>query len=192
MIDQFLKAKHWQIFSITIGAPLLLQMAFGVYLVLHFGAADDPSEEAIFNSFKVVFALMFVFIAFILGYFWSIGYGLQKLVPEDLKSNLKFFLLSLVLPYIYFLIYQLVFLEAFMSGNFDMRILSIIAPFQIVAMAGVLYSIYFMAKTFKTAEVQKKVTFNDFAGEFFMLLFFPIGIWIIQPRINRMVESSKS
>jgi hypothetical protein len=30
------------------------------------------------------------------------------------------------------------------------------------------------------------VSFYDFSGPFFLLWFFPIGIWIIQPRINRL------
>jgi hypothetical protein len=30
----------------------------------------------------------------------------------------------------------------------------------------------------------------DFAGEFFLLWFYPVGIWIVQPKINKMVEST--
>lgn len=44
------------------------------------------------------------------------------------------------------------------------------------------------AKTIKTVELQKKVTFSDFAGEFFLLWFSPIGIWILQPKINKFAS----
>ena len=47
--------------------------------------------------------------------------------------------------------------------------------------------LYKAAKTIKTVELQKKVTFSDFAGEFFLLWFSPIGIWILQPKINKFV-----
>ena len=47
---------------------------------------------------------------------------------------------------------------------------------------------YFVAKTLKTVELQKEVLFSDFAGEFFIVWFFPIGIWIIQPKINKIIE----
>ena len=50
---------------------------------------------------------------------------------------------------------------------------------------------YFVAKTFKTAELQRKVSFSDFAGDFFLVWFLPIGIWIIQPKINRMVVGNQ-
>jgi hypothetical protein len=48
--------------------------------------------------------------------------------------------------------------------------------------------LYFVAKTFKTVELQREVSFSDFVGEFFMIWFYPVGIWIIQPKINKMIE----
>jgi len=51
------------------------------------------------------------------------------------------------------------------------------------------YCLYFNAKALKAAEWQRPVTFSDFAGEFFMIWFFPVGIWILQPRINKLFEN---
>jgi hypothetical protein len=36
------------------------------------------------------------------------------------------------------------------------------------------------------------VNFGEFAGEFFMLWFYFIGIWIIQPKINKMAENENT
>lgn len=47
---------------------------------------------------------------------------------------------------------------------------------------------YKAAKTIKIVEVQKSVKFVDFAGEFFLLWFFPIGIWFLQPKIKKLAE----
>ena len=47
-----------------------------------------------------------------------------------------------------------------------------------------------MAKTIKTAEQKRKLDFGDFAGEFFLMWFFMIGVWILQPKINRMSEEN--
>jgi len=52
----------------------------------------------------------------------------------------------------------------------------------ILSMFGLIYSFFYVAKTFKTVELQREVSFSDFAGDFFLLLFFPIGVWIIQPK----------
>jgi hypothetical protein len=35
------------------------------------------------------------------------------------------------------------------------------------------------------------VKFRDFAGEFFLVWFYPVGVWIIQPKINKMIEVSQ-
>jgi hypothetical protein len=52
----------------------------------------------------------------------------------------------------------------------------------------IFYCFYFTAKTFKTAELQKEVSFNDFVGEFFLVWFSPIGVWILQPKINQLAD----
>jgi hypothetical protein len=48
------------------------------------------------------------------------------------------------------------------------------------------YCVYFNAKSLKSVELQRPVTFSDYAGEFFLICLSPIGVWIIQPRINEM------
>jgi hypothetical protein len=36
----------------------------------------------------------------------------------------------------------------------------------------------------------KAAGFYEYSGPFFLIWFFPIGLWIIQPRINRLAERS--
>ncbi|MEN9640511.1 MAG: hypothetical protein RLZZ262_2380, partial [Bacteroidota bacterium] len=40
----------------------------------------------------------------------------------------------------------------------------------------------------KLLELQREVRFSEFIREFFLIWFFPIGIWFIQPKINRWFE----
>ncbi len=58
-----------------------------------------------------------------------------------------------------------------------------------MAMFCIFYCLWFMAKVMKTAELQKKTTFSDFAGEFFLFWFFPIGIWVLQLRLNIIAKA---
>jgi len=64
-----------------------------------------------------------------------------------------------------------------------------IFPVHFFCMFCIFYCLYFNAKALKAAEWQRPVTFSDFAGEFFMIWFFPVGIWILQPRINKLFEN---
>ena len=46
----------------------------------------------------------------------------------------------------------------------------------------------FEAKVNQSAELQKEVRFSDFAGEFFLIWLFPIGVWFVQPKVNKIME----
>jgi len=54
------------------------------------------------------------------------------------------------------------------------------------------YDLYFVPKSLVTVESGKQATFYDYAGPFFLKWFFPIGIWFIQPRINRLYARQAS
>lgn len=64
----------------------------------------------------------------------------------------------------------------------------IFVPLHLFSMFCMFYCLYFVAKTIKTVELQRSVTFSDFVKEFLLAWFFPIGIWILQPRINNMIK----
>jgi hypothetical protein len=53
------------------------------------------------------------------------------------------------------------------------------------------YVCYFTARTYKTVELQRKVIFAEFSKEFALIFFLPIGIWILQPMINKLAENKQ-
>ena len=69
-------------------------------------------------------------------------------------------------------------------------IFGLIVPIHLFSMFCIFYCLYFNAKALKAVEWQRPVTFGDFAGEFFLLWFYPIGVWIIQPRVNKLFEKN--
>ena len=56
----------------------------------------------------------------------------------------------------------------------------------LVATFCMFYNLYFVAKSLKLVELQRPVGFYDYSGPLFLLWFFPAGIWVVQPRINRL------
>jgi len=99
-----------------------------------------------------------------------------------------------------FLIFPAIYISGiflFMSSlfNADYYDQTCLAPFVLImlalhlfAMFCIFYTMYFVAKTIKTAEEQKELRFSDFVGEFFLIWFYPIGVWILQLRINAIHE----
>ena len=188
MIEKFLRAKHWQIFMITFGLPFLIQIITMPMTI----AGNDPMI-----MMKIFPIIMILFIGGFLGWFWSIGVGLQNKIPSNVTMKVKKFKVFLIIPLVYMLFISLsmgsMFNGAFENGQepsagFIGGMVGIIVPLHLFSMFCIFYCLYFVAKTFKTVELQKEVSFSAFAGEFFMIWFFPIGIWIIQPKINKMIE----
>jgi hypothetical protein len=64
----------------------------------------------------------------------------------------------------------------------------IIMPLHLAAMLSSLYALIFAAKSLKSAELNRKATVSEYLGDFFLIWFFPIGIWILQPRIHMIIE----
>jgi len=184
-MERFLKAKHWQIFMVTIGLPIILEIILIPFIII----GNNPMV-----ILKIMPIMMIFFLGGLFGWFWAIAINLQEKLPEDLKLKANRFKTFLLIPTIYFVIF-FVFLDSIMSGVIengtepDPAIIAGVVPFHLFAIFCIFYCLYFVSKTFKTVELQRKVTFSDFAGEFFMIWFFPVGIWILQPKINKMVEN---
>jgi len=205
-VDRFLKAKHWQLFLLTFGLPFVLQMVvmIGVFSSMASGGVDNIAT--MFRYFSLFPVIMIVFAGVLYGWYWSVGVGLQKKVPENIKMKVGRFKVFFFIPLVYILFFTLLFgllfsrlidIGAFIeegSGEPPIALFSmfgIIFPLHLFSMFCMFYNLYFVAKTIKTAELQRRVEFSDFVGEFFLTWFYPIGIWILQPKINKMVESGE-
>jgi hypothetical protein len=53
-------------------------------------------------------------------------------------------------------------------------------------------NLYFVAEGLVIAETGKRVSFFDCVGPFFLIWFFVIGVWFIQPRINRLYATKRN
>ena len=199
MTDIFLKAKHWQLFSMLIGLPLL---GYAITFALFFGYATTTNDldATTLKSFAIIIPCVALIVMYVLfGWFWSIAIGLQTKVPNTVKMKVKKFKIFFFIPLIYILS-VLVFMALFGLSDFEAEpdlnsalpfgLLTIMLPLHFLSIFGIFYSLYFVAKTYKTVELQREVSFSDFAGEFFMIWFYFIGVWIIQPKINEMVEDT--
>ena len=189
MAKIFLNAKHWHIFTLAFALPFTFQ----VVLVPMFAVGNDPTI-----LLKVMPAILALLIVGFFGWLWSIAVGLQSKIPAGIGMNINRFKLFFFIPLVY-LVLILMFI-AFGTGGLAeggkgpdsatiALIVGIVVPIHLFAIFCIFYCLFFVAKTFKTVELQAEVNFSDFAGEFFLFWFYPIGVWILQPKINRMVKA---
>jgi hypothetical protein len=197
MIEKFLKAKHWQLFLLIFGIPVLFQIVLMITVITNITNQNEPDPTFIFSYLLFFPIIMILVIAIQFGWFWSIAIGLQHKIPENVTMKVKKFKIFFFIPLVYIILISIFIGIAanrmLVSGNEPNITLLIsfiiILPLHFFSMFCIFYSIYFVAKTYKTVELQREVSFSDFAGEFFMIWFYPIGIWIIQPKINQIIET---
>ena len=196
MINKFLKAQHWQLFLLTFGIPIFLYAGLMGSVFSNVLENGFPDFNLIFIYVRIFFVAIAIVSLILFGWFWSVGVGLDKKIPDDLKLNLSTFKISLLIPLIF---NTLVF--AFIGimfpyftttiGFFNSSLIGIIFFIHAFTTLCMFYSFYFMAKTIKTAELQREVSFGDFVGEFFLVWFYPIGIWFVQPTINDLIKEEE-
>jgi len=207
MINWFLRAKHWQLFVLTFGVMIVayITMMYSVFSAVTSSAAErrQPDPLIMFRYMKFLLFLGVFVMSVTTGWYWSVGTGLREKLPSGVTMKTTLFKAFLIFPLIYttvfiFLMSMLlkqVFEATAGNGSPDTIALSmmsffpIILPFHFFSVFCFFYNMYFVAKTIKAVELQRSVTFSDFIGEFFLVWFYPIGVWILQPKINRLHEN---
>jgi hypothetical protein len=201
MVQKFLKAQHWQLFLLTFGIGMFFQFIFIGSMVANISTRQNADPQDFFNYMKFFPIIMLLFVSVFFGWFWSVVTGLQTNLPDEIKMKLIRFKIFFFIPIIYMLfisVYMGIVFSGLMSGTGEVNaatiggLVALIVPLHLFSMFCMFHTLYYVAKTLKMAEIQRTVSFSDFAGEFFLIWFFPIGIWIIQPRINKLVANKIS
>lgn len=174
MFEKYLRAKHWQLFLITI---LICAVTKGILELLIYNSATFPNFERQLNQ-QVWFYASVVFIFWILGWFWAVGNGLQQLIPESYRLNCWMFRSC-----VFFLLIYLNFAQWIIGDAYILY-----SVFNWMIIPSIIYTIHFSVKTIRTAELQRKPTIGERLGLWFMLIYYPIGFWFVQNRINQLVE----
>ena len=170
-MDKFLTLRHWQLFILILGVPIIFQI---ITMVLLMSGGDYASMQYLFSIVMILYMSTFC------GWFYALGTNLHKKLPLTAPMNLTRFKIFLIIPIVYILIFSLFLTEIPVE----------IIPLHLFSMFCLFYCMYFNAKALKAVELQTPVTFSDFSGEFFLLWMFPIGIWTIQPRVNKLFDTN--
>jgi hypothetical protein len=181
MLYRLLTLKHWQLFLLMFALP------FGIQILLMGTVVATENPSLILTVFPL---LMILYMALLFGWYYAMGVYLYPKLPDAAVMNLTRFKIFLLIPAVYILALALFMTTSFLGFSErqmpDPAWIGLLIPVHLLAMFCIFYSIWFVAKELKSVELQRPVTFSDFAGEFFLLWFWPIGVWILQPRINRL------
>lgn len=212
MINTLLKAKHWQLFLIVFALPFVIYIGWlfsfmGTFIndAYYYDSNEFPIE--MMNSIIYMILLMMIPAIVQYAWFWSMAIGLQKKLPEGMSMRVNLFKAFFIIPIVYGLLYMAFFI-GFMGNIENLENLDYLeesdffAPFilgfmfffsiSLFIMFCAFYQFWFIAKTIKSAQLQREAVFSEFVGEFFLVWFYFIGVWILQPMVNKLVEEESS
>jgi hypothetical protein len=177
----FVRAKHWQIFLLFVVA-----FAVGEFPVVGnlTASANSPEGSAVALLLTEVATVVAAW-CFIL-WLWSLGSFLNSVVPPALKPSNRFFLFSIIYGAIDVVLSIAVF------QLIDPRWLLVVIPLLIMGLFCVFYGLYFVSKSLVMAETGERASFFNCLGPFLLLWFAIIGVWFIQPRVNRLYTEKRA
>ncbi len=184
--ELFLKMKHWQFFALAFVLPFFLEFFFMWAMLTNMGSG-------------IVAPALFLVILILgggtmIGWLFSVGWRFSSLLPGEGRMSLGFFKFSVVFPVVYaFAFFALIareFTPLPFQGAPAASTFELIMPVHLLAMFCMFYVLYFASRTLKMAEVRKRVGFGEYAAEFFLMWFAPVGIWFLQPRITKLFNDN--
>jgi hypothetical protein len=172
-----LKIKHWQFFGIFLAIYACTKILTEINL--------KEDDVILFpNKFDFVYSLLLVVPFFC--WLYSLGINLHRKLPVSVKMNLKRFKIFFFISIFYLILFYILII------NIDLAYKIVIIPVHLFAMYCIFYCFYFIAKSLKSIELDKEAIWNenDYAWYFFLIWFFPFGIWVLQPKINKIFKKN--
>jgi hypothetical protein len=209
LMNWFLRAKHWQLFALLFGIPLLLSIIFffvWMFNLMRIGQSGHVDVEAMqqmmFNSMMVLMPGLILIMLIQFAWFWVVGHALYNRLPAHVQMPIGLFKFTSLFPPVYFSVIvmgMILFISKisnFAEGTADpadtVRFFPFLILFHLSAIACIFYNFYFISKTLKSVEMGKEAEFGDYALELLLIWFFSlIGVWFIQPSINKLFAESQ-
>ncbi len=163
-MEILLKLKSWQMFLLIV-TPMVL-----------------PSMIGVVPHLVVFFITWLLWMSVLLGWIYSVGIKANSLVPDSLKKSTRILKFSLGIP----IAYSIVFSDLTLSSQ---SFPPWLVPVHLISMICVFYGMLFAAKQMVVAMKQEPVGFFEYCGPFFLFWFSPIGVWFLQPKINKLAEA---
>jgi len=166
----FLKLKHWQLFTLMFGT-----LVCNVFVDL------DNNIDRYFKYFDLFNIFLLINILWGIGWYYSVGAKLYKTLFKYTNIDNTTFRISILILLIY--IVTMIVLNLIQEQDYFEDYNNMALTLCLIAL---LYSSYFIAKCLKTYELKRTVVFTDFVKEFTLIFLLPIGIWVMQPKINKL------
>jgi hypothetical protein len=169
-MKKILTLPTWQVFILLVIPAIFPISYFGLVLI-------------------ILWAGLFIY------FIYFLGNSLYQKLPAGHDLKIKTFNYLLFFAIAYLAIVNVVFHGGYSITQNNYKdygwSIAIIIPLHLFTMYCMFYVIWFIAKAIATIENHKVVGFDRYAGNFFLLVLFPIGIWWIHPKVRKIFSAER-
>lgn len=133
--------------------------------------------------FVIVYLPQNMLFAGILPYFvwlYALGAEAGRALPQGMERSPVRFKAALAYSAVYGLIASVYFRSLMPYG----------IPFHVLAMFCMFYALYAVARSIRSIELERPARAGESLELFFGLWFFPVGIWFVQPKMQRIMSGT--
>ena len=175
-MKQIVKLKHWQVF-------VIISISYFISFIL------QEDNFKIGNITSLDLAAIATIITLIMFFSWTLTIGIYlnsiPTKPYHIKNYILFIAVCIcILGYSNLNLQRLIF----KNEIFPFWISFITTP---LTLWGIYYSFYNVAKLLKSIELNREAKFSECILDAITLFAFPVGVWFIQPRINKILMASE-
>ena len=174
-----LRLKHWQTFLLIFVLPFLLR-----YVLTQLIEAASPTAPGMLSTLVDALPTLVPVL-----WLWRVGVALHSRLPADVTVSAVYFHLGALYfaLYILILIYTLGLVrESLSDGILPLGMLALLVPMHLFGTFCYLYVAYFLARSIISVDKRRTVTAGEYISPFIQVIFLPVGIWFIQPRLNKL------
>lgn len=170
-----LRAKHWQIFLFLLAGPAMLELA-----AIGFPPNGSSPWRGSGSTGYLDLIAMKLAVLCLVAWLGSLASFLRSVQRAELRMKTRFFRFAVA----YAAIYSIAFFPEFIPARSVPALVTELL--NLLCVTCLFYVLYFAAKNFALAKTGKPASFDVYVVPFFLLWFFPIGVWFVQPKVNQL------
>lgn len=176
-MNAILTLKHWQLFCLYLGMWVLGWILQSLLGLKHF-------------SYVWSFPL-FLSYAFFTHWLLAAALRLHSLIPPQIEMNLLAFKWIALLPLLFQVLLNLLFALFISDKRHGDQGTVIVLAYLLLLPFCCIWAWLFLAQSIAIVRRQREVGLDDYIGWFIMIFFFPLGVWVLQPTIQELLQGEQ-
>lgn len=173
------KLKHWQSFLLIFILPFILRYLLHQLLLLT-GFSSSAILSTVTDALPAIFPVLWL---------WLVSLYLHGRLPASIRISFVYVHLGALYftLYTFVLVYTLgIAQQSITGGTLPLGMLALLLPMHLFATFCYLYLVYFAARCIVSVEKQRIVDATEYLLPLVQVLFLPVGIWFLQPRLKKL------